>query len=328
MSAFPKVFAVSFWRDGCTPVSTGCDNCLCHGPGLLPSRDGHASARLAKINDHSFAIGGTPHLILVQDDCDLWADNVDPADYKTLVNAVEAAQAADLVISTRYIRSMHHRAPAHWLEGRWPANLGLMVSVSNQAEAERDIPVLLAAKLKFDIPWVGARLEPLIGGISLRKLTLQALAHPMRRGRQWLDALTGDVQGVTGEKYRPKTPFGTLDWVTVAGEHGKDARPLHPLWLKALAYDCTAANVLLHFRGWGEWLPVNQVMNHHAPDLNPARAQRDRMFMYRNGTTECDSYDMLMEFVRFGAAESGAFFNGQILHAIPTFPRRSGRSAA
>lgn len=319
----PKIYVVKFWHDGCTPVSPGCDNCMAHGPGLVPSINGRAVERLAKLNAKAAALGGPAPLVFVQDSSDAWADHAPEDAAAAMVAAVEAAPALNLVISTRYIHAMLHRAPAHWLGGQWPANLGLMVSVSNQRDAERDIPPLLAMKAKHGIPWVGARCEPMLREIELTKLTLQALAHPRRRGRQYLDALTGHVVGGSSP-YTPAAEFGRLDWVTVRGERqwlsGDTARPLHPSWLEAMQRDCTRAGVPLYFRGWGEWLPATEVQRSHSISYAPGHETK-RMMIYRHGETTSDYPDTLMEFFKVGYLQADAMFKHQYIAGVPDFDR-------
>jgi hypothetical protein len=326
-TALPKFYSVNFWQDGCNPVSPGCDNCGCHAPGVIPSHLGHAAARLDKLNKQSFAKGGMPDFVFIQDECDVWSDFVEPSDYQAMVDAISFAQAVDMVISTRYIEAMKHRAPKHWLNGHWPRNLGLMVSVSNQREADRDIPLLLAMKAKHDIPWVGVRLEPLLQEVDLRKLTLQALAHPKKRGRQALDGLTGEIAGVRDPRHVPKTRFGKLDWVTVKGEMGDTARPLHPAWMATLTRDCKLTGTHLYFRGWGEWLPATEVRVDHPIEHDPAK-KTESMLMYRHGGTVSDYPDMLMEFYKLGPAAAGGLYRGQYIMEAPRFPRREIRKAA
>jgi hypothetical protein len=83
------------------------------------------AARLAKLNRQSRNLGGTPFLIFVQDDADVFADGVEEPLMGKLAEAIESAQAVNLVISTRYLMAIRHRAPEHWLKGQWPANLRL-----------------------------------------------------------------------------------------------------------------------------------------------------------------------------------------------------------
>ena len=48
-----------------------------------------------------------------------------------------------------------------------------------------------------------------------------------------------------------------LSWVIVGGESGGKARPLDPLWARALRDQCNAAGVAFHFKQWGAWYPVD-----------------------------------------------------------------------
>ncbi len=48
--------------------------------------------------------------------------------------------------------------------------------------------------------------------------------------------------------------FAYLDWVVVGGESGPGARPMHPDWVRSIRDQCIAADVPFFFKGWGEWL--------------------------------------------------------------------------
>ena len=110
----------------------------------------------------------------------------------------------------------------------WPQHAGLIISVVNQEEADRDIPRLIELKQKLGIPWIGLSLEPLLRRIVLRP--------------EWLEH---------------------LDWVIVGGESGPGARPMHPDWARSLRDQCAAAGVPFFFKQWGEWMPAEAVANDH-----------------------------------------------------------------
>jgi len=113
--------------------------------------------------------------------------------------------------------------PADW--GRGYPNVWLGCTVVNQAEADRDIPKLLAvpAAVRF------LSMEPLLGPVDLTR---------------W-SGIEGDG-GTMG--------FG-LDLVIVGGESGPKARPMHPDWARSLRDQCNAAGAAFHFKQWGEWGP-------------------------------------------------------------------------
>jgi protein gp37 len=107
-----------------------------------------------------------------------------------------------------------------WRDAPWP-NIWLGITVCNQAEADRDVPKLLAvpAAKRF------LSIEPMLGAIDLKML-------------------------------HPATPISPgLDWVICGGESAPNARPLHPSWAGGLRDQCNAAGVPFNFKQWGEWCP-------------------------------------------------------------------------
>ncbi len=49
-----------------------------------------------------------------------------------------------------------------------------------------------------------------------------------------------------------------IHWVIAGGESGHNARPLHPVWIRSIRYQCEHANIPFFFKQWGEWCPQNQ----------------------------------------------------------------------
>lgn len=44
-----------------------------------------------------------------------------------------------------------------------------------------------------------------------------------------------------------------IHWIIVGGESGRNARPIHPDWVRAIQRQCEAAGVAFFFKQWGEW---------------------------------------------------------------------------
>jgi len=112
----------------------------------------------------------------------------------------------------------------------WPwANVWLGATIVNQAEADRDIPKLLAtpACVRF------LSIEPLLGSIDLRLEYRNDIARWDGQGRN--------------------LPLRRIDWVIAGGESGPHARPMHPDWARSLRDQCAAAGVPFLFKQWGEW---------------------------------------------------------------------------
>lgn len=159
---------------------------------------------------------------------------------------IERTPNLDHLLLTKRIGNVERMVPAHWLDGGWPANAWLGISVVNQEEADRDIPKLLRvpARVRF------LSIEPMLG--------------PIRLYDDWL-------YGVGWSRCH-----GPLDWVIAGGESGPHARPTHPDWFRSLRDQCTAAGVSFLFKQWGEWVP----MMGHVEGV-PVRGEK---FTHRDGT--------------------------------------------
>ena len=134
-----------------------------------------------------------------------------------------------------------HLNPAALSDGKiWPLpNVWLGITVVNQAEADRDIPKLLAipAAVRF------LSMEPLLGGVDLS---------------QWLDLIQYD-DGAPWMRRNIGHLHDMLDWVIVGGESGPKARPMHPQWVRDIRDQCEAAGVPMMLKQWGEWKPISQM---------------------------------------------------------------------
>jgi protein gp37 len=96
-----------------------------------------------------------------------------------------------------------------WLDGDYPTNIWLGVSVENQEAADRRIPELLRipAKVRF------LSVEPLLEPVDLR-----------------------NGLGLMGAP-------GDVDWVIVGGESGPKARPCNVEWIRSIVKQCAEASV-------------------------------------------------------------------------------------
>lgn len=136
---------------------------------------------------------------------------------------------------------------------RPPANLWLGATIVNQAEADRDIPKLLAtpAAVRF------LSMEPLLGSVCLTEL------QPPGAERVWIDALRGSAAPLAGAGSSYRT--SRIDWVIAGGESGHGARPMHPDWVRSLRDQCAADGVPFLFKQWGEWAPRDEWSFHASP---------------------------------------------------------------
>ena len=275
---------------GCTKVGPGCDHCYAEalattrlgvpwGPGA-PRRRTAASTwkQPRRWNNRAVALGLRQRVF-----CSSLADVFDnevPAEWRTdLFQLIRETPQLDWLLVTKRIGNAAKMVEA---AGGWPTNVWLGATIVDQAEANRDIPKLLATpgpRFRF------LSMEPLLGQVNLEEAWHgeNALSgecwgdcawctngHPplynCQRGRQegghWFDHPTGR---------------SGLDWIIVGGESGPGARPMHPDWVILLRDQCEAAGVPFLFKQWGEHLPVqigSEHVDHSVVAPNPMEFRR------------------------------------------------------
>ena len=109
------------------------------------------------------------------------------------------------------------------------------LTVCNQQEADEKIPIFLKVPGKKFLS-----IEPMLSEIDLT-WTYDEMNH------------RGD--GVTQFE---RIPFG-IDAVILGAETGPGARPMHPDWVRSVRDQCAAAGVPFFFKGWGEWIPIEEM---------------------------------------------------------------------
>ena len=131
-----------------------------------------------------------------------------------------------------------------WFDGHPPANVWIGGTITSQAEADRDIPKLLAvpARVRF------LSMEPLLGPVDLERIQWpEKHKVDVLRGGAW------DLPGWIHGGFVNHSDMNTVDWVIVGGESGPGARPMHPDWARSLRDQCAAAGVPFLFKQWGNW---------------------------------------------------------------------------
>jgi protein gp37 len=142
-----------------------------------------------------------------------------------LVQAVQ--YLLDAGVGLRQVGAMIHKWLAH---GEAPANVWMLATICNQAEADRDIPKLLEIPARIR----GVSIEPMLGPVDFRKVP----------GFNKAGSIGADLV--------------RNFWVIAGGESGPGARPMHPDWVRSLRDQCAAAGVPFLFKQWGAWWPGEQ----------------------------------------------------------------------
>jgi protein gp37 len=145
----------------------------------------------------------------------------------------------DYLILTKFPELIAERLPSDWNQGWF--NVWLGVTVENQEMADKRIPILLSipAAVRF------LSIEPILGPITLRRKAIDE--------REIIQATLMDRL----DEYSRSVERG-IDWVICGGEtddYRRQARPIHPDWVRSIRDQCTASEVPFFFKSWGEYIP-------------------------------------------------------------------------
>lgn len=220
---------------GCQKVGPGCDHCYAEtwdarfngarwGANAERKRTSPANRNKPIIWNRKAMTAGERHRVFCASLADVFDNHASilPEWRADLWAMIRQTSHLDWMLLTKRPGNIATMLPPDWGDG-YP-NVWLGCTVVNQAEADRDIPKLLAvpARVRF------LSMEPLLGPVDLANATRRTLRHP-----SYLNL--------------------NLHLVIVGGESGPRARPMHPDWARSLRDQCQAAGVAFHFKQWGEW---------------------------------------------------------------------------
>ncbi|MES2667418.1 MAG: DUF5131 family protein [Pseudomonadota bacterium] len=249
---------VNFWW-GCTQIGPGCDICYAKawdkrtggshfGHGVERRKIKGAVKLLHKLdNDYAWfaadaAAVGDPRYrrrVFIQSMSDLFDNEVPDEWLAEAWHHITTCNRLDIQIVTKRVSVVEKRLKAigHTL---WPRHAGLIITVCNQDEANRDIPRLLDLKARLGIPWVGLSIEPMLGPIDVDAL------HTGKIGLYPLSGVRSDGSGPSGFSQGAR-----LDWVICGGESGPGARPMQIEWARDLRDQCAAADTPFFMKQMG-----------------------------------------------------------------------------
>ncbi|WP_186065955.1 phage Gp37/Gp68 family protein [Burkholderia gladioli] len=258
---------------GCTKVSPGCDNCYAEhmmdtrmhrvkwGPGQPRARTSAANwrepVRWNARHEEFFAAHGRRQRVFCASLADVFDNAVPAAWRRDLAALIEATPALDWQLLTKRIGNAAAMLVDMFPAGT-PDQVWLGATVVNQAEADRDVPKLLAtpARVRF------LSIEPMLGYIDIRRwLAPHCERHPGRLepdGKCEVCEGRGiwGLPGADGLAEHEKAPIRRgLNQVIAGGESGLGARPEHPDWPRSLRDQCAKAGVPFLFKQHGEWAP-------------------------------------------------------------------------
>jgi protein gp37 len=132
---------------------------------------------------------------------DVFDNEADPKDRADLFELIRECSNLQFQLVTKRVQNVAKMLPPDF--SKTVRNFGVIATVVNQAECDRDLPKLIYTKQALDIPWVGLSIEPQLG---------------------------------------PVVPYHAdfLDWVITGGESNQrqgKGRPYDPAWARFLIYD-------------------------------------------------------------------------------------------
>lgn len=342
---------------GCTKVGPGCDNCyaadlskarlgVAWGPGQPRRRTAASTWKLPRRWNNRAAKEGVRYRVFCSSLADVFDNEVDPSWRADLFQLIRETPHLDWLLVTKRIGNAAKMAEA---AGRWPGNVWLGATIVNQAEADRDIPKLLATdgpRCRF------LSMEPLLGAVNVEPwLAPEKTCQECDDGEGYGNRCSSNqipraeqcpwnraVQIVT--EHGPFTKDGqpasithevrTLDWIIVGGESGPNARPMHPDWVRSLRDQCAAAGVPFFFKQWGEWREWDDGSGNPEPEevendseiadaiyadaIKPAFISEDGRVFSRSTLPE-EEPCRLVE--RVGKKAAGRYLDGAVHDAIP-----------
>lgn len=219
---------------GCSKISPACANCYAEGwakrSGMVKWGVHEPRVRTSPANwkqpikwNEEAKRTGTRRRVFCASLADVF-DNAVPEEWRVdLFALIAATPYLDWLLLTKRIGNVE-KMLLHAIGGSFyphHENVWLGITVCNQEEANRDIPKLL----KIPATNVFLSIEPMLGEIDLGFCDIS-----------W------------------------IDWVICGGESGSKARPLNPAWVRYLRDQCAAADVPFFFKQWGEFAPIEGVM--------------------------------------------------------------------
>jgi protein gp37 len=248
---------INFWW-GCTKVGPGCDHCYAEtwskrtgesiwGVGVPRRKIKGASALIHKL-DNGYADWSADHAggflpahcgprrrVFIQSMSDIFDLEVPDDWFVEAWGLIRQCDRLEIQLVTKRVTAVEKRLKL--VGGDWPKHAGLMVTVVNQDEADRDVPRALDLKERLGIPWIGLSIEPMLGSIKLHHdwLGWKRCVCSERAGSVNACNDCDPCLGAYGRKF--------VDWTIVGGESSRDARPMHPSWARSIRDQCAAYGV-------------------------------------------------------------------------------------
>lgn len=243
----------NFWW-GCEKVSQGCKNCYAEtfskrvgrniwGPAATTERWRTKSPWHNILKwDRKAGELGIRQRVFVQSMSDFFEDHPQVEPWRQeAISILEGVKNLDILLLTKRIDRVRSVVPDSWMY-EWPSHIWMGTSVEDQETANYRIPFLI--DLPAPIRWLS--MEPLLDPVDL-----------VTRGQHQPDgencAVCGGIDHQAFECMNRYDWLSRLSWIIVGGESGHGARPMNPVWARALRDQCQETGIAFHFKQWGAW---------------------------------------------------------------------------
>ncbi len=312
---------------GCERISPACDHCYAAGwarrTGQSRLWEGErrrttpANWALPLKWDKQAGAEGRRVRVFCASLADVFDNGVDPLWRVDLFRLIEQTPNLDWLLLTKRIGNARTMSQAAMgmigcIQKPLPPNVWLGATIANQAEADRDIPKLLAtpARVRF------LSIEPMLGPIDLSVDGLACSPCPYCADRH-RDPETNTVECRRCDGLQ-KSDEWAIDWVIAGAESGGKARPAHPDWFRSLRDQCARARVPFHFKQWGEW---REPLAGEIYDTSLGRAAKPPAFIVApDGTVRCFEKldgDGAATMIRVGKKAAGRTLDGRVHDEFP-----------
>lgn len=214
---------------GCTEVGPGCDNCYARsldaakrwggvthwGIGVPRYRTSVSNWMQPLRWNKKAEAAGKPLKVFCSSLSDVFDGEVDPQWRKDLFDVWRATPWLRWIVLTKRVPNIGKMLPADWFDGKSFANVGLVATVVNQEEMDRDGPRLL----KFPAAWHGFSLEPQIGCVV-----------PPASFRQHLGSLWFITGGESRQRGGPAPREYDPAWAALIAQACRNARKAGKRW--------------------------------------------------------------------------------------------------
>lgn len=256
---------------GCQKVSEACKNCYAEAwdARFGGNHWGSGAERLLRVEkaiaelkriERRAKKEGQPRRVFIASMADVFEDRPDLVEPR--LKLWEALHALSGWVVPLILTKRPDVMAAWAKEHGWPKHAWAGYTVESQKRADWGIPYLLhvPASVRF------LSMEPLLEMVDLTAAGEQY--ENGGNGAEWAAELWA-CPSCGGTGYFQTDPYIAgcmkcwgngigIGWVIAGGESGRNARPSHPDWFRALRDQCEAAGVPFLFKQWGAWVPHGQ----------------------------------------------------------------------